>query len=38
MREPAYFLEESIELLGTLWLFLAAWELARTPAGDNGEA
>jgi hypothetical protein len=37
MREPAYFLEESIELLGTLWLFLAAWELARAPTGENGE-
>ena len=38
MREPSYFLEESIELVGTLWLCLAAWELARTPAGEDGEA
>jgi hypothetical protein len=38
LREPSYYLEESIELVGTLWLFLASWELARTPAGETGEA
>jgi hypothetical protein len=37
MREPSYYLEESIELVGTLWLCLAACELARTPTGEDGE-
>ena len=38
MPRPSYFLEESIELVAALWLGLAAWQLARAPAGENGEA
>ncbi len=37
MPRPSYFLEESIELVAALWLCLAAWQLARTPTGENGE-
>ena len=38
MPRPSYFLEESIELVAALWLCLAAWQLARAPTGENGEA
>ena len=38
MPRPSYFLEESIELVAALWLCLAAWQLARAPTGQNGEA
>ena len=38
MRQPTYFLEESVELIAALCLCLAAWERARAPTGENRDA
>ena len=38
MPRPSYLLEEWIELVGALCLFLAAWQRARGPTGENGDA
>jgi hypothetical protein len=38
MPRPAYFLEESIELVAALCLCLAAWQLAGGWIGDGREA